>query len=196
MRRQLVFGDEAARARLIRVWVGDAPRRRVFLIDVLIDPLKLLELVGATRHDSIDLLVTGRRGLFPLRNLLSKHVLQQPLPLLRRGDLVEAAHLDHHLVQSQLLLRARVHLLLHGTQRDQTKHGHGAGRADAVGTILRLDVLHNRRSTDKARQQHNIDKHKKANNTRLTNRAGEIERVLNEHFEAECEQGSNTDKAT
>ena len=67
--------------------------------------------------------------------------LQEGAPLVAGGLLVKHAGLDHLLVHVELVLGRGQDLLLHAVDRAQAEHPHLILLPDAVGAVLRLQVL-------------------------------------------------------
>lgn len=67
--------------------------------------------------------------------------LQEGTPLVAGGLLVEHAGLDHLLVDVELVLGCSQNLLLHAVDRAKAENAHLILLPNAVGTVLRLQVL-------------------------------------------------------
>lgn len=83
----------------------------------------------------------GRRCPHLVLLLVLQDGLQEGAPLVARGLLVEHAGLDHLLVHVELVLGRRQDLLLHAIDRAEAEHAHLVLLPDAVGAVLRLQVL-------------------------------------------------------
>jgi len=135
VRRQFRLGQDAAGPGLALVSQRRTPRCFVFRINLRVHALEELELFLAASQQTVRLVVCRRSRIPTGAHALPQDGLQEAFALARRSVLVKTARLNDQLVDSQFLLRARQHQLLHRTSADEANDAHLALRSDAVRAV-------------------------------------------------------------